>query len=690
MMPSKLTPRNLCKLVDASYDKFEHLRKARVRFLNAYVGRFYAKARGGDSAMADEVRASPINLIFNAVNTLVPNLVYRDPRFKVRTDVLAFRGYADILELATTNLSKVLKFRRQLRMAIVDSLFFAGFIKTGIATTGQYITIADQDIAIGEPFAERVDPDDMILDPMARDWEQQMYVGNRFRVLRQDLLDSGLYDSDFVMSLNSRADTPHGNEARDLSGERQADEVRELMDFIDLAEIYIPRDKRVVTIPWTHGVGTDKFLRDVDYSGPDSGIYHMLGYAQVPDNLLPLPPVSMWYDLHILGNRMARKIARQADRMKRVLAYDGQSLEDAKTVVDADDGEAVRVNNVAGVKELNFGGTTEDAYGFMEWVENKFSTMANSLDSLSGNKTDAPTATQSEMLQQNTSVRLADLQNMVYDFVAEVGTDLAFFLHTDPLIRLPMVKRANGQDQQVVYSPEERQGDFINYALTVEPYSMARPDPARKVMHLMQFASNVIPAAAQAAQILGPAFKIQQFLERVASETGLEEMDEILDMPTFHDWMMAKVMQEMDPGKAVAFVTQPPIQSMPWQQGGQQAAFRQQMAALAQAHANEGPKQEPPKISVTVNFADLPLDVQQQLEQSMGFQPSSQPAVHQPPASASKQRVRVGQPNPTQRAPSPQNVNAGTEQAKAQQDVAGELRKAFPAVSTQDRAVTGG
>src|SRR4051812_6801076 len=101
MLPSKLTPFNLGKVIDTSFSKFDHLRKARMRFLSQYVGRFYAKNKTGDDS---DKKAAPINLIYNAVNTLVPNLVFRDPKFKVRTEYLQYRGYADTLELATTTL----------------------------------------------------------------------------------------------------------------------------------------------------------------------------------------------------------------------------------------------------------------------------------------------------------------------------------------------------------------------------------------------------------------------------------------------------------------------------------------------------------------------------------------------------------------------------------------------------------
>jgi hypothetical protein len=41
----------------------------------------------------------------------------------------------------------------------------------------------------------------------------------------------------------------------------------------------------------------------------------------------------------------------------------------------------------------------------------------------------------------------------------------------------------------------------------IEPFSMARPDPNTAVRRKIEFASSVIPAAAQAAMLLGPGFK---------------------------------------------------------------------------------------------------------------------------------------------------------------------------------------
>ncbi|MFP3786273.1 hypothetical protein, partial [Burkholderia sp. SIMBA_024] len=129
------------------------------------------------------------------------------------------------------------------------------------------------------------------------------------------------------------------------------------------------------------------------------------------------------------------------------------------------------------------------------------------------------------IVQANSSVRLSDMQGLVYHFTAKVCRDLAFFLHTDPLIELPLVKREEGRDRQVVYSPEMREGDWMDYQLKIVPFSMARQDANLKVSRMMEFIANGIPAIAQAFQMLGPAFRLEQTIDLVGRQMGIEELD---------------------------------------------------------------------------------------------------------------------------------------------------------------------
>lgn len=596
----KIDPGSLSKAVNVSMSKFAHFRRARAAMMAQMVGRFYRADgdRGGDA------KASPINLIYQAATTLIPNLVFNDPRAKIDTDLLAYRDYAELLGLAVDHTARKIKLRETLRAAIMDAIFMAGFIKTGLAVGDDVLQFDGSTVPIGRPYAERVDPDDMILDPMARTWDEQAFIGNRYRVDADHVAELGVLDPDELMKLASRYDDRSKLGAEKLSGDKSS-EYTDIARYVDLVDIYLPHEGLVCTIPFDGGGSSTKFLAQAPYAGPETGPYHMLGFTPVSDNLLPVAPVSIWYDLHVLGNRIARKLARQAEANKRVLAYQGDAIDDAQRIAEAEDGEAIKVEDVDKVKEVNYGGATDDSYKWMSWVKGAFSEQAGSIELLQGVNTNAPTATQAEMLNANASVRLGDMQSEVYFFTGAVMDDIKFWIHTDPLLELPLARRVNGQEQQAVVSPDVRVGEWADFHLKTKPYSMTRADPQTTTRRRLEFATNVIPAAAQAAAMLGPGFKVGPFLHRMATEVGLEDADEWLDDAAFQSWVMQRAMANTgDPGKAGQFTTPPPgimpqtgavppnpgqpVPTMMGPKGGispptEQAAAQQETAGEAQA-----------------------------------------------------------------------------------------------------------
>jgi hypothetical protein len=98
-------------------------------------------------------------------------------------------------------------------------------------------------------------------------------------------------------------------------------------------------------------------------------------------------------------------------------------------------------------------------------------------------------------------------------------------------------------DQQFAYTPEMREGDWLDYTISVRPYSMARQDPNMEVRRLMELCGNVIPALAQTYQLLGPAFNIENALNIIARRMGIEELDEIINSPALN--MQLQQMQRM-------------------------------------------------------------------------------------------------------------------------------------------------
>jgi hypothetical protein len=519
---------------------------------NQMAGRFYSEVKNG--AGGEDIKAAPINLLHAAVTTIVPNLVFNNPRIKLRTDILDYREYMSVLELAVNQRIKLMNFRKALRLCIFDSLFMAGFMKTGLASSGEIIAADGFDYELDEPFAERVDPDDMLLCPVARAWDEQNLIGNRYTADSEAAIARG-FNKDLIEQGVARFKTQSQPETARIS---KRGEDGYLFDSVDLVEVYVPKENLVYTALWQPGHEMSDFLDIREWRGPDTGPYHMLGYQDLPDNILPIPPASMWFDLHLLGNKLARKIARDAELSKRLTVYDGSAEQDMEAIMDAPNGATLKVANVDSVKEFNYGGVSDESFNTLEWVKGQFSEQAGQIDQLSGGKAAAPTLGQSEILQANSSVRLADLQNQVHDFVGAVSHDLMFYIHTDPAHEKHLVRRERGIERQVIFTPESAQGEILDYATEVVPFSMARQDPNMRIRRLMEFWSAVIPSIVQAQQILGPAFKGDEALEAAAKEMGIEDADAWLDIDEFKDIFMAQFLSNLEQGNAAQFKTGQP------------------------------------------------------------------------------------------------------------------------------------
>ncbi len=568
-MAQEIDPRKLMEAVKVGFDKMRHHRKVRIRILSQYVGRFYQRTM--QDARMDN-KAFPVNLMHKAITTMVPNLVYSEPKARISTNFMAYREYAEVLALATNHLSYEINLRHTLRQTITDAIITAGWIKTGLGSSAQTIDLDGVEHDPGQPYADRVDPDDMTIDPFARTLEEAYFIGNRFRISKPALLESGLLKSEDVEKLGSRFDYPDWSEASKLSNSHDSLSYMSanngLVEYVDLVEVYLPNELKIVTIPYdptggsSYGEsGKSPILREVEYEGPERGPYHMLGFAFAPDNIMPIAPAQIWYDLHMMANRVARKIARQNDRQKKILAYEASAWEDAADIIDADDGESIRVDDVDAIKEVDFGGAAEDGYQYMEWAERHFSDIAMNIDLLAGSGSNEATATQAEIVQANTSVRLSDMQNLVYNFTGDAMRDMMFFLHTDPLIELPLVKRSKGHDEQVHYTPEMREGDWMDYNLKVIPYSMARQDPNVRTRRLLEFTGNGIPALGVAFQTLGPAFNMEAAVNLLGREMGIDELDQIINSEALQQ-MTQRMQQLLEQGipldaKAMKMITNP-------------------------------------------------------------------------------------------------------------------------------------
>lgn len=516
--PDENLVRKLQKSAAVCRKKLEWTRKLRMRLLREYVGRHY----GG--LMDEQSRAQPLNFFARTIWTLIPQLVANEIEYTATTQNLQLRDFASIFGLAVTHLTKRVELSNTLRLLVLDAFFSMGIVKQGMTFGREVVSILGTLHDVGQPFADRVSFDDYYIDPQARSRETAWYEGDRYRMPLDYIRSSGLYQNfDRLRGWCDRREKPASSLG---NGGATENEIEELVEQAMLLDLYIPQENLLVTIPVSEDQGT-KPLRVVEWEGPRQGPYEALAFHLVPDNVLAVPETGIWYDLHQLINQEARRIVYEAGRRKTVLAYTPATADDAERIASAADGDTVAVSSIDQIKEVNFGGATEQGFATMNWFRSMFTYLTGNADLAGGlGGQNADTATEASIMQGNSQSVLGDLRTVTNQFSLRIVQKFAWYLWTDPLINLPLARRLpSGGEEQVTFSPDARQGDFLDYQFTITTNAIQTMDPAIRAKRMMELANMAI-STAQLAAAKGDIPDAKQIIKDLGSAIGIPGVEQ--------------------------------------------------------------------------------------------------------------------------------------------------------------------
>ena len=545
----EITARKLSLAAKDGFDRLKTYRKNRAMFIKKFVGQYYAKAHGITGDM-------PINLVFNAIRVTIPNIIMKNPLNKVVTEIIPYKQYADMLSLGLDFNQKKMKLKNTLRAGTVDTFFGMGIYKTGISQSGQVLNEDNTLIDPGQLYTDIVDLDNFTMDPTCYRREEASFLGDRIRVPRQVLLDMDGVNHDLVALLpayNAQVDPNKGIHTL-TQAQLQSIAMQNLQDFVYVVELYVPAANAVALIPDPHTKIFDEFLSIKDFFGPDTGPYTFETLTPVvPNNPLPIAPVGVWYDLADAANRMFKKTMDQADRQKDLVVYNPAESDTAQDLLDAEDGEYIAANDPKAVQVLQLGGQRKGNEAMMQQTQLWFNYMSGNPDQIAGLKSDANTATQADILYSNANIGIEDTKSIIYDTAADISSKQAWYMMNDPLLHQVLCKREPGNEQvQITLTAEQREGDFLDYAFEIIPKSMAIVNPAIRSKRIIEFATNVLPAATTAASMMlqmGQPFNLQAYLSMVAEELDITpQVQHLFNDPHFIERM--ELMMQMGPQSA--------------------------------------------------------------------------------------------------------------------------------------------
>lgn len=462
-----------------------------AKMLRAYASGYYQKAEPKDP--------HPLNMIDRAVSIWMPFLVGGLPKVIIEPKInLQFKPFAYTFQLAINQWMKNMKFAgRTFEPAVLNSLFGMGITKTGTQRADMkrlagYLTVT------GKPYSEVVDEQNYMFDITAKDREQYEFEGDLYILPTEEakelfgkkhadkiIPDFKLYGEQHPKNITNPEKIPY-NELHDYS------------EFIDL---WLPKERVIITIlPPTKGY--TRILKTTSYNGPASGPYDVLGYKQFKGSTIPIPPIYSLMELDAVINIVYSKARNQAERIKKIGTYEAGGEKDAETAKDAKDGQMCGFTNAQGVKEITLGGVVPELYEFLGLSLGQFSEQGGNLIVAGGRQSMAKTFGQEKQLLDRATQTLDKMSQKVHYFASSVAEKVAFEMWENPTIQIAAIKRISGITEiPVMYNQLRQEGDFTDYYLDVEMFSMQRLSPEARFNKMWQLLTGwIMPTASMAAQ----------------------------------------------------------------------------------------------------------------------------------------------------------------------------------------------
>lgn len=472
---------------------------------------------------------NPVNMINEMIMIYMINVMPRTPAASVFAKADMLYDSAFMLEIALNHLLEhEINYGSYLQRSVRNSMFSLAVHKVGL-TNSKSVEIGGVQHDVGQPFADSINPDDWVHDMEAKTWETVSFEGNRFRVPKMQLEKSGLYDKKFLKDLPESSPRRYKEGEYgilELSSEPDAYEA-EIYDMADLWELYLPLEGKVITISDCQSDGDAG--RIVDWNGPERGPYHKLSLNEVPGQLMPLAPVATLIDLHQSINYVMRKLQRQAERQKNLTVGNKGDDLDIQTVQRSGDGDYVTLDQPSSIQELSFGGPNQMTMAFLIQNRELFSILAGGLDVLSGTTQQADTFGQERLLNTSSSKRMEDIRQKVRVWNKGIVEDIAFWMMSDPLFRMPLTYKdqATGMQTDFVMEKEDIEGDYNQYNYEINPYSDVHMDPPQKVNFLMSYIGQ-IAGLLQLAMDPNSPIDMDFFNQEIAKNANYPELEKLI------------------------------------------------------------------------------------------------------------------------------------------------------------------
>lgn len=539
--------RRLAADITYAHTKTEGMRQRRKELVKIYAGDHYFNK----DKTEDEF---PVNILHHHMATLAWTLTTAPPTVVVKAKTAAgLTGYAMLRQRRLDFLVRELRMHELTRNIFLDAMTMYGVAKTGIGPTGVPL---DEWLDPGRPGLWRISPDDHLLDPHCRSRRERAWEAHRYRASRADLYMLGMKD-DEIDTIPKWCVRGSQVRAEAISGEDDVGADSEFVEWYDLIDVYIPpnvmgREPKIMTLPGDPEVighrmkndGAAGPIRDpIEYTGPEGGPYHILGFNEVPDNPFPTPPAGFWIALARMVNHLAvHNIKAESVAKNLIVIDDNVTAAEENALKEAPPNGIVRIRNISSVQPVSLGGASERSLSVMNMLMGLFNQQTGNAQMLAGVGSQGDkTATEVGELSRRLSANVDAMESRMYEFDDAILRDLSFYDKADPTLDIGMRLRAGGIDIPMRLTAEmERDNDLEDYHIEIRRGSMRRLPGEVKAKKMIELTATALPIAMQAKQAF-PNLDVTAFMVMLSEGVfDPEELDVILGDPA-----LAAINQEV-------------------------------------------------------------------------------------------------------------------------------------------------
>lgn len=421
-----------------------------TRMIDMYRGKQY-------NGQASEDRML-INLAFATKNVIAPSVAVNNPKFVVNARKPEGAAQAIITEQVLNYLWRSHRYQEEFRLAVDDFLELGhGWVKVGYKATKPAVLktlplamegdagdetegVDDRDETVvgnvesevrsfdddDRPFAERISPFDIFVDPDARHPKEMKWIAQRVRRPVADVMVDSRYDAKARARassnlLRARVD----DNSRALDGHPEETDVA----YVDVWEFYDIRKNTVATFILE---SEDDFLiAPVKMPYAFGHPFVMLRNYEVIDQFYPMGELEAIEQLQQELNATRTQMMNHRKRYQRKILYDTEAFDPAgiKALLDDKDNVLVPVNTQAAsvdiskvVSPMPQMGTPPDFYNQSELISSDIDRVSGVSDYMRGAQADIRrTATEAAMIQDAQNARAADKLARIEGVLAQIG-----------------------------------------------------------------------------------------------------------------------------------------------------------------------------------------------------------------------------------------------------------------------------